>query len=452
MHNSTFVLEGHHHQELPLSLKRETTEEMSKMFTTLYDNEDPQQQQQQQQLQQQELSQLLLQQQQQPDAVAAAKLFADALASPWIEGFVPGCGGGPASPESCFSASSSSYSESAQSSPKTMDADETDALIDMFRITIEDLLAGNPLPALQQQLQCPEGGVIDYTSDFALYAPPSTPTTTQQQQFITAAAGGGGGGAALQFGSSTLEQQQQHYPTLHHHQSMHRPVGPHRSGSLSPVMSCAPYPATQQHHHHLHNHHRHSSSASSSSHSSSRFSPHSPEQQHFEIMMPHSPVNTYALPPTPSPSTTPCMSPMSPSIASFETTTTTTLPQVNNINNIHNNAPVLMNLPSSTEDITVVKNGDGSIMVYNRQTESMTFRCELCPNESFGRIHDLKRHQASKHQEITWPCEFCHRPFVRRDALLRHYTVKASREDGVHPASHETELLMAARARAKLIC
>jgi hypothetical protein len=430
MHNSTFVLEGHHHhQELPLSLKRETTEEMSKMFTTLYDNEDPQQLQQLQQQQQlqQDLSQLL---QQQPDA----KLFADSLASPWIEGF----GAGPASPESCFSASSSSYSESAQSSPKTMDADETDALIDMFRITIEDLLAGNPLSALQQQLQCPEGGVIDYTSDFALFAPPSTPTTTttQQQQFITAA-----GGAALQFentfGSSTLEQQQ--YP-----QSMHRPLGPHRSGSLSPVMSCAPYPATQQHHHSHNHHHHHRHSSSVSSHSSSRFSPHSPEQQHFEMMMPHSPLNTYALPPTPSPSTTPCMSPMSPSVTSFETTTTT-LPQVNN-------AHVLTSLPSSTEDITVVKNGDGSIMVYNRQTESMTFRCELCPNESFGRIHDLKRHQASKHQDITWPCEFCHRPFVRRDALLRHYTVKASREDGVHPASHETELLMAARARAKLIC
>ncbi|KAF9356848.1 hypothetical protein BGX34_009720 [Mortierella sp. NVP85] len=322
---------------------------MSKMFTTLYDNEDPQQQlqlQQQQHQQEEELSQLL---QQQPEN--AKLLFADSLSSAWIEGFMAA---GPASPESCFSASSSSYSESAQSSPKTMDADETDALIDMFRITIEDLLAGNPLSALQQQQQqCPEGAsVIDITSsDFALFAPPNTPTTTQQQQpFITAA----GGGAALQFehtfGSSTLEHQQQ-YP-----QSMHRPVGPHRSGSLSPT--------TQ----------------------------------------------------------------------------------------VHNNAHVLTNLPSSTEDITVVKNGDGSIMVYNRQTESMTFRCELCPNESFGRIHDLKRHQASKHQEITWPCEFCHRPFVRRDALLRHYTVKASREDGVHPASHETELLMAARARAKLIC
>ncbi|KAI8602495.1 hypothetical protein EDD21DRAFT_303641 [Dissophora ornata] len=82
----------------------------------------------------------------------------------------------------------------------------------------------------------------------------------------------------------------------------------------------------------------------------------------------------------------------------------------------------------------------------------MTFRCELCPGESFGRIHDLKRHQASKHRDITWPCEFCSRPFVRRDALLRHYTVKSAREDGVHPAKHETEKLQAARARAKLVC
>ncbi|KAK3811819.1 MAG: hypothetical protein J3Q66DRAFT_286449 [Benniella sp.] len=81
----------------------------------------------------------------------------------------------------------------------------------------------------------------------------------------------------------------------------------------------------------------------------------------------------------------------------------------------------------------------------------MTFRCELCPTESFGRIHDLKRHQTSKHQEMTWPCDFCHRPFVRRDALLRHYTVKAARDDGLHPASHEVEKLRAARARAKVL-
>ncbi|KAG0046641.1 hypothetical protein BGZ83_008211 [Gryganskiella cystojenkinii] len=90
-------------------------------------------------------------------------------------------------------------------------------------------------------------------------------------------------------------------------------------------------------------------------------------------------------------------------------------------------------------------------MVYNPQTESMTFRCELCPYESFGRIHDLKRHQTSKHKEMTWPCDFCHRPFVRRDALLRHYTVKAARADGLHPASHEVEKLLEARARAKML-
>ncbi|ORZ23671.1 hypothetical protein BCR41DRAFT_243553 [Lobosporangium transversale] len=109
-----------------------------------------------------------------------------------------------------------------------------------------------------------------------------------------------------------------------------------------------------------------------------------------------------------------------------------------------------LNLPG-TEGMTVTKTEDGAIMVYNPITENMTFRCELCPSESFGRIHDLKRHQASKHQEMTWPCDFCHRPFVRRDALLRHYTVKAARDDGLHPASHEVERLMAARARAKLL-
>ncbi|KAG0245560.1 hypothetical protein BGX31_007215 [Mortierella sp. GBA43] len=109
----------------------------------------------------------------------------------------------------------------------------------------------------------------------------------------------------------------------------------------------------------------------------------------------------------------------------------------------------LLNLPG-TEGMTVVRNEEGAIMVYNPQTDVMTFRCELCPSESFGRIHDLKRHQTSKHQEMTWPCDFCHRPFVRRDALLRHYTVKSARDDGLHPAAHEVDKLMAARARAKI--
>ncbi|KAF9150776.1 hypothetical protein BG015_007411, partial [Linnemannia schmuckeri] len=104
-----------------------------------------------------------------------------------------------------------------------------------------------------------------------------------------------------------------------------------------------------------------------------------------------------------------------------------------------------------TEGMTVVRNDEGAIMVYNPITDAMTFRCELCPGESFGRIHDLKRHQTSKHQEMTWPCDFCHRPFVRRDALLRHYTVKAARDDGLHPATHEVDRLLAARARAKML-
>ncbi|KAG0290854.1 hypothetical protein BGZ97_006051 [Linnemannia gamsii] len=79
------------------------------------------------------------------------------------------------------------------------------------------------------------------------------------------------------------------------------------------------------------------------------------------------------------------------------------------------------------------------------------YRCELCPGERFGRVHDLKRHQISKHNEMTWPCDFCHRPFVRRDALLRHYAVKASRRDGVHPTTQEESRLQEAKARAKLL-
>ncbi|KAF9407248.1 hypothetical protein BGZ94_002779 [Podila epigama] len=79
------------------------------------------------------------------------------------------------------------------------------------------------------------------------------------------------------------------------------------------------------------------------------------------------------------------------------------------------------------------------------------YRCDLCPGERFGRVHDLKRHQISKHNEMTWPCDFCHRPFVRRDALLRHYTVKAARNDGVHPTADEVDRLAEAKARAKLL-
>ncbi|KAI1316174.1 hypothetical protein EDD11_010346 [Mortierella claussenii] len=83
-------------------------------------------------------------------------------------------------------------------------------------------------------------------------------------------------------------------------------------------------------------------------------------------------------------------------------------------------------------------------------TEDGCYRCELCPNERFGRVHDLKRHQISKHNEKTWPCDFCHRPFVRRDALLRHYAVKAARKDGIHPTAEEKHRMSEARARAKL--
>ncbi|KAF9115819.1 hypothetical protein BGX27_006250 [Mortierella sp. AM989] len=113
--------------------------------------------------------------------------------------------------------------------------------------------------------------------------------------------------------------------------------------------------------------------------------------------------------------------------------------------------PIAVSNAQGTEGMTIIKSEEGAIVVYNPTTDTMTFRCELCPSESFGRIHDLKRHQTSKHQEMTWPCDFCHRPFVRRDALLRHYTVKAARGDGLHPASHEVDKLLAARARAKML-
>ncbi|KAF9320046.1 hypothetical protein BG003_007408 [Podila horticola] len=80
------------------------------------------------------------------------------------------------------------------------------------------------------------------------------------------------------------------------------------------------------------------------------------------------------------------------------------------------------------------------------------FMCDQCPGERFGRVHDLKRHQDSKHFVMTWPCDFCHRPFVRRDALLRHYVVKSARHDGIHPTESESHRLYEAKARAKARC
>ncbi|KAG0215971.1 hypothetical protein BGX33_000669 [Mortierella sp. NVP41] len=132
--------------------------------------------------------------------------------------------------------------------------------------------------------------------------------------------------------------------------------------------------------------------------------------------------------------------------------------------------PISVTIPG-TEGMTAIQNSDGTIMIFNPATATTTYRCGLCPpvsgpdhkpSPSYGRIHDLKRHQTVKHQTLdeedggqkkrkAWDCEFCRRPFVRRDALLRHYTVKASREDGLHPRADQITLLTAARARAKLV-
>ncbi|KAF9125228.1 hypothetical protein BGW39_007551 [Mortierella sp. 14UC] len=126
-----------------------------------------------------------------------------------------------------------------------------------------------------------------------------------------------------------------------------------------------------------------------------------------------------------------------------------------------------------TEGMTTIRQNDGSIMCYNPITDAVSFICDIClaaapPThtsssrpQSFGRIHDLKRHQATKHPQAAsihgagepkvYPCEFCEKPFARRDALLRHYTVKSARNDGVHPTREQQDLVEACRARAKLI-
>jgi len=120
----------------------------------------------------------------------------------------------------------------------------------------------------------------------------------------------------------------------------------------------------------------------------------------------------------------------------------------------HSQSPEPFSTPSSpvtSSHSTVINNDDGSIMLIDSETGAATFKCKLCPNTSFGRIHDYQRHQASKHQAVTFPCEFCTKLFARRDALLRHYNVKSSRHDGTHPSEDEAEKLAAARARAKLL-
>ncbi|KAF9116147.1 hypothetical protein BGX27_004487 [Mortierella sp. AM989] len=362
------------------SLHRETTEDVSKMYTTLYDMEDPIQQQEYNTIQQ---SHLLRQQE--------PLSFTDVLASyssPWEE---------PASPGSdCFSMSSSS-SDSPNSSPtagliRMMNSDDADELADEFNITIEDLLSESILT-----FQYP-GMLTENPSNFDLFEP------LEQHQ----------------------PQQQQHHHNMHS-QSSSTSGGPIRSSSMSPIMSCAPYSAAL--HQYKHQHHNVVSSSQNI-----HFYSQSPE-------MPTSPTSAYTGSPSPCPSpsvsSTPYMSPVTPASSTFTSPSTTA-------------AAISLNIPN-TEGMTVIKNDDGSIMVYNPTTESMTFRCEICPEHSFGRIHDLKRHQASKHRDTTWPCEFCHRPFVRRDALLRHYTVKSQREDGIHPANYETEKILVARANAKLI-
>ncbi|KAF9130206.1 hypothetical protein BGW39_003339 [Mortierella sp. 14UC] len=327
-----------------------TSDDMSKMYTTLYDSEDPQQQQNfilQQQRQYQESQQFinaLLGQQQQP-------------ASPWDDVLSPSS---PAS--SCFSSSSSnsSHSSPVTTGLKTMDSEEADELADLFNITIDDLLLGTPL---------------SFAADMSLFAPQQQ-YLDQQQSMIS--------DFAYMQATEAQQQQQQYYQTQQYQQ--------------------------QQQQQHYHNH-------SSSS--------------------PCSPCSTY-YPASPSMSPAPS-TPFSASVSPV----THTVPSMPH--------PSSATKQASTDGTTMIKNEDGSIMVFNPSTDSVTFRCELCPSESFGRIHDLKRHQLSKHQQTTWPCEFCHRPFVRRDALLRHYTVKATRDDGLHPPTSDTETLLAVRARAKLI-
>ncbi|KAI9006462.1 hypothetical protein DFJ74DRAFT_599846, partial [Hyaloraphidium curvatum] len=55
-----------------------------------------------------------------------------------------------------------------------------------------------------------------------------------------------------------------------------------------------------------------------------------------------------------------------------------------------------------------------------------TFSCPRCPNLAFGRVYELRRHQATAHGEGGAPparthvCPDCGSSFNRADALKRH--------------------------------
>jgi hypothetical protein len=65
------------------------------------------------------------------------------------------------------------------------------------------------------------------------------------------------------------------------------------------------------------------------------------------------------------------------------------------------------------------------------------FCCEVdgC-HKNFDRRHDLTRHEATVHRgERAYHCEFCEKPFSRKDALVRHLTVKGCPQmPGAHRA------------------
>ncbi|KAI1307327.1 hypothetical protein EDD11_004513 [Mortierella claussenii] len=431
-------------QEASPSFRRETTEDMSKMYTTLYDSEDPLLQQEyamyQQQMQQQQ-SQFQLPQESSQQAIFDALLNTQ-------QNYVHDASA--ASPSSsCYSGSSPSFSDrgSVHSSPVTRQinhSDEANELANIFHIDIDDLLAGD-VASFNYATESTDVSNLDLFGPFF--------PDQQQQPFDIDFEYSVEQHPYLQYQQQLQQHQQrqhQHYQHLHSQCSSSSPSplmsmqtfthgGQQRSGSLSPVTAGAPHAAV------------YSSAPSSSSSSACNLSrcspaPQSPEHcsSSSDSEMPHSPQTSYTaatlMSPIPRHTATAQASPSTD--AATSTAAATAGPST---------PTTVSNLPN-TAGMTVIKSEDGSIMVYNPATESMTFRCELCPVESFGRIHDLKRHQASKHKEVTWPCEFCHRRFVRRDALLRHYTVKSNREDGVHPASYEAEKLLGARARAKLIC
>ncbi|KAG0049153.1 hypothetical protein BGZ83_006011 [Gryganskiella cystojenkinii] len=420
-----------------VSLKRETTEDMSKLYTTLFEDDT---QQQQQYFQQRDLSS--------PEVTSPWETMPDSPGSPYFSTCST-----PSSPDTSFTVSGIGSPLSTEmmmmdfcyqnmSFEGTANEQQQQQPVNLFDIAnIDDLLAAA------------ENANSDMFASLSSFQPQHLPQSWMMPQAFSLFLNNNDNSDNNAQTADLLDQSQQQQLTGQVNQN--RSVGPCRATSLSPKMHPAPYHVNPRRELSpmIVKQESEESSFSSSSSSSSSSAPSSP---HHHTCCCSSKAHKAASPKT------------KPSKAATKTTATLNkMPKVkkevkpsakSSIKATESSATSTSTSTSTTtttpepENATVLNDEmNESAMVFDPETETVTFICHLCPKETFGRIHDLKRHQASKHQAISWACEYCARPFVRRDALLRHYSVKAVRDDGIHPSVEQPELLMDARARAKLM-